>query len=422
MARLAHLAPWCLTTGSDCSENYDLWCDFVQAIQADCVPRSTSRARRRRPPWISLDIIKLATRKRALFRRAARCKCPVTLQKAKELQRSLKATIQMAHDDYARNIALKAKENPKLFLSYINRLQATIHEPCFLDNDAPVTEPSSIAQLFASQFSSAYSSTTSLDPDLLVQEAEASVASPTASISTLHFSLDDLDEVVRLIRPSRNPGPDYVAPTFFKLLYPHISHPLLFMLQSFLDNAFVPQKWKASFATPVHKGHGKPTCELSSYRPVSNTSIVCRTFERLVNRAILAFLEENCVFAPSQHGFRPNRSCETALATVTHYVSSNMDSGSSTDLIQLDLSNAFDTLDHACLVTKAAQAGLRGTLLLWLSRFLVGRSQRVLYRGSCSRSYSSLSPPRVLFWDLHSLTFTLMTCRSQRMFFCAVRG
>lgn len=161
MARLAHLAPGCLTTGNDCSENYDLWCKFVQAIQADCVPLSTSTARRRRPPWISLE---LATRKQALFRRAARRKCPVTLQKAKELQHSLKATIQMAHDDYARNIALRAKENPKLFWAYINRLQATAHKPCFMDSAVPVTEPSSIAQLFASQFSSTYSSTTSLDP------------------------------------------------------------------------------------------------------------------------------------------------------------------------------------------------------------------------------------------------------------------
>ncbi|KAH6946917.1 hypothetical protein HPB50_016142 [Hyalomma asiaticum] len=364
MARLAHFAPWCLTTGSSCSENYDLWCDFVQAIQADCVPRSTSKARRRRPPWISLDIIKLTTRKRALFRQAAQLKCPITLQKAKELQRSMKATIQKAHDDYAHKIAFKAKENPKLFWSYINRLQATSHKPCFMDNAIPVTEPSSIAQLFASQFSSTYSSTTSPDPDLLAQEAEARVTAPATSITTLSFSLDDLNEAVRLIRPSRNQGPDYIAPSFFKLLYPHISHSLLFMFQSFLNNAFVPLKWKESFVTPVHKGRGKPTSAVSSYRPVSITSIVCRTFERVINRAISAFLEQNHTFAPYQHGFRPNRSCETALATVTHYVSANMDSGLSTDLIQLDLSNAFDTLDHAILVTKAAQAGLRGTLLL----------------------------------------------------------
>ncbi|KAH7933972.1 hypothetical protein HPB49_019918 [Dermacentor silvarum] len=130
---------------------------------------------------------------------------------------------------------------------------------------------------------------------------------------------------------------------------------------------------------------------MSSYRPVSITSILCRTFDRLVNRSIIAFLEQNSILASSQHGFRPNRSCETALATVAHYVSSNMDSGTPTDLIQLDLTNAFDTLDHAILVTKAAQAGLQGTLLLWLARFVVGRSQRVHYHGSHSESYLALS-------------------------------
>ncbi|KAH7986064.1 hypothetical protein HPB49_026145 [Dermacentor silvarum] len=333
----------------------------------------------------------MASHKRALFKRAAQLKCPVTLKKAKDLQRSMKATIQVAHDDYARKIALKAKEDLKLFWSYIKRFQSTSPKPCFMENAVPVTEPSSIARLFASQFSSTYSSTTSLDPDLLAQEVETRVTTPAASISTISFSHDDLHEAVRFIKPSQNPGPDYIAPSFLKLIYPHVSYSLLLMFQSFMDNAFVPQKWKESFVTPVHKGRGKPTCEMSSYRPVSITSILCRTFERLVNRSIIAFLEQNRILASSQHVFRPNRSCETALATVAHYVSSNMDSGTPTDLIQLDLTNAFDTLDHAILVTKAAQAGLQGTLLLWLARFVVGRSQRVHYHGSHSESYLALS-------------------------------
>ncbi|KAH7949215.1 hypothetical protein HPB49_006393 [Dermacentor silvarum] len=333
----------------------------------------------------------MASHKRALFRRAAQLKCPITPKKAKDLQRSVKTTIPVAHDDYARKVALKAKEDPKLFWSYIKCFQSTSHKPCFMDNAVPVTTPSLMAQLFASQFSSAYSSTTSLDHDLLAQEVETRVTTPPASISTISFAHDDLHEAVRFIKPFQNPGPDYVAPSFLKLIYPHVSHSLLLMFQSFVDNAFVPQKWKESFVTPVHKGRGKPTCEISSYRPVSITSILCRTFERLVNRSIIAFLEQNSILASSQHRFRPNRSCVTALATVAHYVSSNMDSGTPTDLIQLDLRNAFDTLDHTIPVTNAAQAGLQGTLLLWFARFGAGRSQRVRYHGSHSESYLALS-------------------------------
>lgn len=163
------------------------------------------------------------------------------------------------------------------------------------------------------------------------------------------------------------------------------------MFQSFLDHAFVPDSWKQANVTPVHKGKGKATSDTSSYRPVSITSILCRTFERLLNRAVLTFLEENSVLLPSQHGFRPNRSCETALTTITNYISHSIDSRTPVDLIQLDLSNAFDTLNHNLLIRKAALVGLRGSLLLWLARFVTGRTQRVLYGGSRSRSYPALS-------------------------------
>ncbi|KAH7974268.1 hypothetical protein HPB49_013517 [Dermacentor silvarum] len=177
-----------------------------------------------------------------------------------------------------------------------------------MDNAVPVTEPSSIAQSFASQFSSTYSSTTSLDPDILTQEVETRVTTPAASISNISFSHDDLHEAVRFIKPSQNPGPNYAAPSFLKLIYPHVTSSLLLMFQSFVDNAFAPQKWKESFVTPVHKGRGKPTCEVSSYRPVLITSILCRTFKRLVNRSIIDFREQNSILASSPHGFRPNRS------------------------------------------------------------------------------------------------------------------
>lgn len=60
-------------------------------------------------------------------------------------------------------------------------------------------------------------------------------------------------------------------------------------------------------------------------------------------------------------------------------------------LIQLDLSNAFGTLDHVILVTKAGQAGFRDTLLLWLAHIVVGPSQLVLYHGLHSESYPTLS-------------------------------
>ncbi|KAM7315517.1 uncharacterized protein ISCGN_005300 [Ixodes scapularis] len=124
MAQLAHLTPWCMTTtGSDWSSNYDLWCDFMFAIQKECVPCSTHSSKRKRLPWITSDIIKAARTKRILFRRARQSHCPAALRLAKEHQRTLKAAIYVSHQQYVRDIAERAKTDPKVFWTFISQLR-----------------------------------------------------------------------------------------------------------------------------------------------------------------------------------------------------------------------------------------------------------------------------------------------------------
>lgn len=86
MAKLAHLAPWCMITmGDDCLANMDFWCDFAHAIQLECTPCISSRRGRAQTFWITKDHIRVARLKRALFNRAARLQCPETLARAKAL-------------------------------------------------------------------------------------------------------------------------------------------------------------------------------------------------------------------------------------------------------------------------------------------------------------------------------------------------
>ncbi|KAG0413065.1 hypothetical protein HPB47_009777 [Ixodes persulcatus] len=72
------------------------------------------------------------------------------------------------------------------------------------------------------------------------------------------------------------------------------------------------------------------------------------------------------------HGFRRGRSCETALGTLVHIVSAHLDDRTPVELVQLDLSRAFDRLPHPGLLASAELKGLRGPLLRWLGSFLTG--------------------------------------------------
>ncbi|KAH7943710.1 hypothetical protein HPB52_010220 [Rhipicephalus sanguineus] len=363
LARLAHLAPWCMTSsGDDCLGNYELWCDMALAIQRECVPSCTRTSKRRHRPWITPEIMKAARQKRLLFRKASRTQCPITFQLAKAHQRSLKVAIHVEHQRYTTRLAEKATENPKVFWSYVNSLRSSHHRPSFNVQGKLVDRPAEVSALFAEQFSSIYVQAPADDSELLEKFSPRDQGThPTqlpddsrddSLLLSATFSPEALSSAISKINPSPSPGPDGMAPTFFRLLAPQVLVSLCTVFQSLLDHGTVPASWKRALVTPVHKGKSKPSNDPKNYRP---------------------------------HGFRRDRSCDTALATLNQIVSHNLDNRVETDVIQLDLSNAFDTLNISLLLDKAKEAGIRGCLLGWLANFLIGRSQRVLYCGAHSK-------------------------------------
>ena len=80
----------------------------------------------------------------------------------------------------------------------------------------------------------------------------------------------------------------------------------------------------------------------------------------------------------TQHGFLKKRSCVTQLLSVLHDIGKNLDNNKQADLIYLDFSKAFDSVDHAILYQKLYAHGLRGSILLWFKDYLTDRCQRVV--------------------------------------------
>lgn len=93
----------------------------------------------------------------------------------------------------------------------------------------------------------------------------------------------------------------------------------------------------------------------------------------------------------AQHGFRPGRSCETALLTVVHRISDSLDSAVPCKLVQLDFTKAFDKVDHTLLRKKLVRAGFQDQILVWLSDFIFSRQQRVYHNGTPSQPQSVIS-------------------------------
>ena len=128
--------------------------------------------------------------------------------------------------------------------------------------------------------------------------------------------------------------------------------------------------------TPIFKKGDRTTP--ANYRPISLTSICCKTLEHIVHSQVMKHLEQHKILSDQQHGFRKRRSCESQLVLTMQDLAASLEVGEQIDAILLDFSKAFDKVPHQRLVQKLSHYGIRGTLINWIQSFLSDRSQRVL--------------------------------------------
>ena len=122
--------------------------------------------------------------------------------------------------------------------------------------------------------------------------------------------------------------------------------------------------------------------QVSNYRPTSLLCIVSKVMERYIYNNVFKVVDP--IINTNQHGFMNGKSCTTQLLTVYDKNGKHLDEGKQTDILFLDLSKAFDSVDHNMLIHKLHKLGFSGKLLLWISDYLKDRSQRVVLDGVSS--------------------------------------
>ena len=142
---------------------------------------------------------------------------------------------------------------------------------------------------------------------------------------------------------------------------------------------------KNSIVTPILKKAGSDPEVLKNYRPVCNTMYLSKTIERTVLSQANNHMDATNAHTPNQSGYKPFHSCETLLLRATNDIFTNLDNSYCTIAVLLDLSAAFDTVDHDELLNILwSQMGFRGTVYKWFENFLRDRKQAVCINGNNS--------------------------------------
>ena len=157
---------------------------------------------------------------------------------------------------------------------------------------------------------------------------------------------------------------------------------------SFRSGSF-PTALKTAVVTPIIKKPSLDSNQLKNYRPVSNIKTFSKIIEKSVVKQLDAHLTTNDLHDPYQSAYRPRHGTETTLLKVKSDMLAAMDDQKATCLVLLDLSSAFDTIDHSIMIQRLSEIfNVSGAALDWTSSYLQGRTSRVLISGQASDKHT----------------------------------
>ena len=205
--------------------------------------------------------------------------------------------------------------------------------------------------------------------------------------STLKFKAvhpKEIRNIISKLKNSKSTGVDNIDTRIIKLVAADILPAITHVVNLSITQSVFPQGWKQAKVIPLLK-KGDPMVP-KNYRPVALLPILSKILERVIFNQLVHYLDTHGLLHPNHHGSRHGHSTATALIQMYDNWIQEVDRGNMVGVMMVDLSAAFDMVDHPLLLQKLKLLGLEDDSLAWMNSYLSGRSQSVLVDGC-------LSPP-----------------------------
>ena len=186
---------------------------------------------------------------------------------------------------------------------------------------------------------------------------------------------EEIYKIINNLKPKDSCGQDGLSSSQLMQLKHIPTKPLTIIINQSLRSGIFPDKLKIAKIIPLYKKDD--TSVLGNYRPISLLPAIFKLLERVLFNQIHDFFNKNNLYYCSQYGFREKHSTELAAAEVIK----KMDSNEIPINVYLDLSKAFDTLDHNILFHRLRHYGIRGSCLALLKSYLSERKRFVEFNG-----------------------------------------
>ena len=253
-------------------------------------------------------------------------------------------------------------------------------------------DPTVMSKMFNTYFTEAPTKLiNSIDTnDLKDVESFPTFENSNSNNNSMFFAPTCKKEVMSVITHLKNSKAydiDNVSTHIIKTISEYIAEPLSHIYNNALEEGVFPDELKIGKVIPVFK-KGDPF-EISNYRPISILPIISKVFEQLTLIRLNNFLDTSGILNNSQHGFRKKLSTITAAFELIEKIHTDLENKLAILSVFIDLSKAFDLVDHIILLYKMHKMGIRGVANDFFRSYLANRKQHVQVNSKNGTAISS---------------------------------
>ena len=354
-----------------------------------CIPmvtRTINPKRIRREPWLTASLSKCIEKNKKNYCRALRNNNnPNIRTHYLAYNKILRKSLKLAKQEFHREKCREFQHNTKKLWRLINKISGRINDKsstidCITIDGVKQYQGSIIANSLASYFANVGQKFAEKIPKSNIS-VKSYLEALQNNTQTLFFNPCSVEEVCSLVRElpaKRSSGFDDVSNILLKELIPYLCEPLCILINRSLENGIFPDLMKLAEVVPLYKG--KAHDQETNYRPISLLTTMSKVMEKVVYKRVYEFLTRTGQICDTQYGFRSKHSCEHAIAQLVGTVLKNLENKRTTISVMLDLSKAFDTIEHSIMIQKLELYGVRGVCFEWFKSYLEQRQLRVKCR------------------------------------------
>ena len=240
--------------------------------------------------------------------------------------------------------------------------------------------------LLAEQYTEESNLDISPEDERNLRKEEVPTFTEIPEVMTTAITMKELEKATKKLKLKKSPGPDGITNEMIKNLGTAAKKKLLEIYNISWETGLVPQEWREATMIPIWK-KGKDKTKATSYRPISLTSCVCKTMERIINLRMKWYLESEEIIVPEQAGFRQCYSTEDQATYLSQEIEDAFQDQKSVLAIWIDLQKAFDKVWANGLLKKMEMVGVQGKMFKWTKAYLYNRQARVRVNNTHSRKF-----------------------------------